>query len=128
MSTETTEHADQTCPGFFKRPRIGDKLRGAWIAFNTTRLANILESIVGTGGIVIHKPRGANGIGWTIDGSGISGGGDLTGFTEREDSVIDIRWNHESSGKIEVLRGTVLVKDDTESEWDELVATEDYSV
>ena len=79
-----TNNTDQTCPGFFKRPRIGDRIRAAWLVWNMTRMANVLELMTGTGGIVIRKPRHGDGAGWTVDGSGITASGGIPAGYEEE--------------------------------------------
>jgi len=118
MST-TTNCTDQACPGFLKRPNIGDKLRNAWIAWNTIRIANVLEGIVGTGGIVIKKPKNADGAGWTIDGSGITGGGGMPpGYEEITGTIF--------MGERKVF-GTFLVKSNTGPEDTTTLVKTDYT-
>ena len=69
--SETTDTTNQMCPGFFRRPKIKQSLCKMHFVFNLTRVFNILETITGIGGIAIRKPRGGDGVGWTIDGSDI---------------------------------------------------------
>lgn len=71
MSETTTDASNQTLPGFLKRLRAGFPICTAFLAYNINRIANVLETIVGVNGIVIKKTHGADGVGWTIDGSGI---------------------------------------------------------
>lgn len=70
MSTDLTT---QTLPGFFHRPAVGDPLCTARLSDTINKLANILETITGTDGIVIHKTRAHGGVGWTISGRELSG-------------------------------------------------------
>jgi hypothetical protein len=117
---------------YFGQPMQAGKSIGAQpgLADKINAVTEVLQNFEGVGDIVITR----NGTQWRIGlrpqtpWSSGGGGGDLTGYTEKEDAIIDARWNYGGNGKIEIKRGTVLVKDDTETDWAELVSTEAYSV
>lgn len=115
--TDTQRAQAQIKPGWFKRFAKRAGLPRANLQHDLNQVYDVLEYMRGAGGIIIHKndPKSviiefSEGAG----GSGGSGSNSLNGYTEREDTIIDLRWY---SDKIQIKTGTVYVKDETESEW-----------
>ena len=83
---------NQQKPGFFKMPLVDSPLACMHLVYNLRRVCNILESIEGMDGIVIHKVDG-EGFGWKIGGSNHSdgdknpdsSGGIPTGYEEKNE-------------------------------------------
>lgn len=115
--SETTDYTDQTAPGFFKRIKIGDRLKNAYLAWNLNRIANILESIVGTGGIVIRKNKTGDGHGWVIDGSGVTASG-TSGIPDGYEEIQGTLFFKEQQ-----VTGTFLVKSNPSGDESTLVKT-----
>ena len=111
---------NQQKPGFFKRHLVDAPLACMHLIYNLSRVYNILESIEGRDGIVIHKVDG-EGFGWTIGGSNHSDGdtnpdsGTPTGFEEKTDVPVAWKWDS-SSCKWQCKTATILVKTGTLSE------------
>lgn len=122
----------QSAPGYFGPPLLEGqplaKQRG--MARKINLLCDVLEGIRGLGVLQFFKPRGASRSWALVDsgdptgaGGGGGGGGEIpTGYEEREDSIIDMQLTSGSPNVIQVKRGTVLVKEGTETEWTDLVS------
>ena len=124
------EEGGQIALGFFGPPlRPGMALaRQKDMARKINMLCEVMETIRGIGGLRFVKPVSARD--WAIvdsardpDWTGDSGSVP-EGFSERENTVIDIQWDA-SGTKLQVKRGTVLVKD-AETEWTDLVDFEQF--
>ena len=101
----------------FKRWGAKTKVSEAPIRENLDIIMNVLECSSGidrgVGGGTTH------GLGWSFGNGDSSGGALPEGFEERENTIIDIKWDADYT-KIQIKRGTVLVKD-AEEEWTDLI-------
>lgn len=100
----------------------------AGLSDDLTKVFSILENLEGIGGVEIKR----DGVFWRIAitssmaGSSGSSGGIPTGWSERADAIVDIQWDS-TYHKLQVKRGTVLVKDSTEdASWSDLLTFAEY--
>lgn len=133
VDLEASKHAQsQHATGLFRRFRIGDGLNGMNLKHDLNIVYNFIESLRGENGITVFK--NGDGSGAVIDT--VSGAkaktkepdpdepyeptgppaDTPTGYSERANSIIDIRWDA-TAEQIQIKTGTILVKDDTESDW-----------
>jgi hypothetical protein len=118
---------------FFRRePRAGMPIALAGLAEGLRKMALALERMEVANGHVEWTPLGAprlhfDGGGNSTPNMAATGEGDISSndWEEREDAVIDWRLNT-SSERVEVKRGTILVKKDSETDWEYLDATEKF--
>lgn len=97
----------------FRRFPMGAGLSNMNLKHDLDIVYNFVESLRGDNGLLVLKSDDGSAV---IDSDGASSSTALSDYTEREEAVVDIRVDPESAA-VQIKTGTILIKDESESEW-----------